>query len=117
MTNDPQEDKSQSREGPTDMATLLAESEDFRSPERGEVVEGTVMDWDRDGLIVDIGSKTEGIVPRHELHSLGPRPDGILEQGEKVLLDLVQPAQHQGRVAPPLDGARGARGWRGAPAR
>ena len=59
-----------------DMATLLEQSgmADLRPLRRGEVIEGHVMDVERDGLVVDIGYKSEGIVPQQEMLSLGADP-------------------------------------------
>src|SRR5690349_5710765 len=54
-----------------DMAALLAASdEQFRQLKYGDVIEGTVMRKDPDEILVDIGSKSEGIIPSNELSSL-----------------------------------------------
>ena len=95
----------------TDMETLLKNSEEYRSPQRGEVVQGTVMGWDRDGALVDISSKTEGVVPRHEMRSLGADPESQLQTGEKVLVYIVQPETADGQILLSIDRARGERGW------
>ena len=94
-----------------DMATLLAESRDYRSPQRGEVVEGVLMGWDRDGALVDIGAKSEGVIPRHEMQSLGANAESQLQQGEKVLVFVIQPDTADGQVMLSLDKARGEQGW------
>jgi ribosomal protein S1 len=55
-----------------DMESLLQdESLDFRTLRRGDVVEGRIMALLRDGALVDFGSKSEGIIPPNEMHSLG----------------------------------------------
>jgi small subunit ribosomal protein S1 len=48
-----------------DMAALLEQEEgrQFRSLRRGEVVEGTIISVGRDGVVVDIGAKSEGLSP------------------------------------------------------
>ena len=115
MTTDPETEVSS---GPpddideaTDMETLLKNSAEYKSPQRGEVVEGTVMGWDRDGALVDISSKTEGVVPRHEMRSLGADPESQLQTGEKVLVYIVQPETQDGQILLSIDRARGERGW------
>lgn len=97
-----------------DMAALL-ESVEIAEPRqlrRGEVVEGTVMNVDRDGVLVDIGFKSEGIVPQNEMHSLGADPLTKVHPGERVLVYVLQPETAEGQVALSIDRARGEQGWR-----
>jgi len=98
-----------------DMAALL-EMEDrgssIRSIRRGEVVEGTIISVNRDGVIVDIGSKSEGLIPVNEMHSLGADPLRRVSVGEKIVAYVVQPETSEGEVLLSLDRARGEKGWR-----
>ncbi|MDP3767948.1 MAG: S1 RNA-binding domain-containing protein, partial [Dehalococcoidia bacterium] len=93
------------------MATLLEESLDYRSPHRGEIVEGTVMNWERDGALVDIGAKSEGLILRHEMQSLGSDPESRLQPGDKVLVYVIQPDTVDGQITLSMDRARGEHGW------
>jgi small subunit ribosomal protein S1 len=97
-----------------DMAALLEfeEGRQFRSLRRGEVVEGTVIAINRDSLVVDIGTKSEGILPAGEMHSLGAEPLRKISIGEKVVAYVVQPETSEGDVLLSIDRARGERGWR-----
>jgi small subunit ribosomal protein S1 len=92
------------------MGALLEESLDYKSAERGEIIEGTVMSLEREGVLVDVGSKSEGIIPRNEMHSLGP--NALLEPGEKVLVFVMQSETGEGQILLSIDKARGERGWR-----
>jgi small subunit ribosomal protein S1 len=99
-------------ETPADsMASLLEGGLDYRTPQRGEIIPGVVMGWDREGMLVDIGAKCEGIVPRHELQSLGPEPEKRIDGGEKVMVFVVQPDASDGQIVLSLDRARGETGW------
>jgi small subunit ribosomal protein S1 len=96
-----------------DMEALLdEESLDFRSLRRGDVVEGIVMDTSREGVLVDIGSKSEGIIPLNEMHSLGADPLSKVRRGDEVLVYILQPESQEGQVVLSLDRARGEQGWR-----
>ncbi len=97
-----------------DMAALLDEStmSEPRQLRRGEVVEGKVMNVERDGLLVDIGFKSEGVVPLSEMHSMGAEPLSKLRPGDTVLVYIVQPETAEGQVALSIDRARGEQGWR-----
>lgn len=103
----------ESQEGMFDMGALLdGEGLDYKSLQRGDVVEGIVMGMDRDGVLVDIGSKSEGIIPPNEMHSLGAEPAKALRVGEKVLVYVLQPETQEGQILVSLDRARGEKGWR-----
>jgi small subunit ribosomal protein S1 len=96
-----------------DMQALLEEeSLDYRSLSRGDVVEGVVMGVDRDGVLVDIGSKSEGVIPPNELHSLGADGMSKLHPGDPVLAYVLQPETPEGQVLLSIDRARGEKGWR-----
>jgi len=97
----------------TDMAELLEhEAHDFRSFHRGDIIEGIVMRVDRDSILVDIGSKTEGIIPGHEMRSLGNDGWSRMHVGDEMLIYVLQPENQDGQVVLSLDRAAGEKGWR-----
>ena len=97
-----------------DMGALLDMQErgQIKSLRRGEVVEGTIISVGRDGVVVDIGSKSEGLIPVNEMHSLGAEPLKHVEVGDKLVAYVMQPETTDGDVLLSLDRARGERGWR-----
>ncbi len=97
-----------------DMAALLEveENSQIRSLRRGEVVEGIVIAVNRDGVVVDVGSKSEGVIPASEMHSLGADPLHRISTGDKIVAYVMQPETSEGDVLLSLDRARGERGWR-----
>ena len=51
----------------------------------GDIVEGTVVKVDHDEVLLDIGYKTEGVIPSRELsikHDVNP--DEVVEVGDEV---------------------------------
>lgn len=56
----------------------------LRTLEEGQVVRGTVVHIDREGVLVDIGTKSEGLIPLHELSREPRRPETIVKVGEGV---------------------------------
>jgi small subunit ribosomal protein S1 len=95
------------------MAALLeAETTAYPELRRGEIIEGVVVGTDRDGILVDIGAKSEGVVPPQEMHCLQPEGPSRLNTGDKVLVFIVQPESQEGQIILSLDRARGERGWR-----
>jgi small subunit ribosomal protein S1 len=97
-----------------DMAALLAqeESSQIHSLRRGEVLEGTIIGITRDGVVVDIGAKSEGLIPVNEMHSLGADPLSHVAVGEKIVAYVMQPETSEGEVLLSVDRARGEKGWR-----
>lgn len=98
-------------QAPTTMQGLMSEvRHEFRTPRRGEVVDGVVVSIDRDGVLVDIGTKSEGVIPGHEAQPYIER--GELNVGDEVLVYIVHPENQDGHVALSLNRARAERGWR-----
>lgn len=95
-----------------DMEALLDEDMEFRSLRRGDVLDGIVMETSREGVLVDIGSKSEGIIPLNEMHSLGADPLSKVQRGDELLVYVLQPESQEGQVILSLDRARGEQGWR-----
>ncbi len=94
------------------MQSLMDRMErDYRSPQRGQVLEGVVVSVDKDGVLVDIGTKSEGIIPGFEVQS-ALQQEGELQVGEEVLVYVLQPEDKDGHVVLSLKRARAERGWR-----
>jgi small subunit ribosomal protein S1 len=91
---------------------LRASEQQYRTLKHGDVVEGTVMKLGRDEILVDIGAKTEGIIPQHELQSLTPEEREALAIGDTLLVSVVQPENNEGHAVLSLDRARQERSWR-----
>jgi small subunit ribosomal protein S1 len=99
---------------PTENMEDLLEAEALGRPQprRGEIIEGVVVGTDRDGILVDIGAKSEGVIPPQEMQSLRPEGAAALEPGDKVLVSVLQPETLEGQIIVSLDRARGEKGWR-----
>jgi small subunit ribosomal protein S1 len=91
---------------------LRASEEQYRTLRHGEVVEGTIMKVDREEILVDIGAKTEGIIPSREAQSLTPAEREALKVGDQVLVVVVQPENAEGHAVLSLDRARQEKAWR-----
>jgi small subunit ribosomal protein S1 len=95
-----------------DMGALL-ESEAGQPGQlrRGEIVEGMVMGASPDGLIVDVGTKTEAVIPQNEMLSLGAAGTSKLKAGDTVRVMVLSPSSAEGHAIVSLDRARGEEGW------
>ncbi len=99
---------------PSENMEDLLEGEALAHPQlrRGDIIEGVVVGTDRDGILVDIGAKSEGVIPPQEMQSLRPEGTAALEPGDKVLVSVLQPETLEGQIIVSLDRARGEKGWR-----
>lgn len=87
-------------------------SHDYKTLKYGDVVDGTIMRIDRDELLIDIGSKSEGIVPSREFSSLSSEEKSALGVGDNVLVFVVQPENQEGHAVVSIDRARQEKSWR-----
>lgn len=94
------------------MEALLRDSDfAFRRLRRGETVEGTVVRVDQDEILVDIGLKSEGIIPARELLSEDEETEP-LHVGDRILVYVMQPETQEGNAVLSLRRARAERSWR-----
>lgn len=94
------------------MEALLRDNEyAFRRLHRGETVEGTVVKVDPDEVLVDVGLKSEGVIPSRELYGEGEQPPA-LQVGDRTLVVVVQPEGQEGHAILSLRRARVERAWR-----
>lgn len=96
------------------MEQLLAGgTTEYKTLRRNEVVEGTIMGFDRDGVLVDVGSKSEGLVPANEMNSLPEEEREGLVEGAQVLVSVLDANENNdGHVLLSIDRARAERSWR-----
>ena len=85
---------------------------DYKSLKYGDVMEGILMHIDRDELLVDIGSKAEGIVPAKEYSSLSSEEKDALNVGDNILVFVVQAENPEGHPVVSIDRARQEKSWR-----
>src|SRR6186997_233471 len=100
-------------DGPSLLEQYLADpSLDYKSLKYGDVMDGVIMRLDRDEILVDIGSKSEGVVPAREFSSLTSDEKQNFAIGETVLVFVVQPENQEGQAVVSIDRARQEKSWR-----
>ncbi|MBT3996522.1 MAG: S1 RNA-binding domain-containing protein, partial [Chloroflexi bacterium] len=93
------------------MEDLLDEYLPSKVLRRGEIIDGKVMSRKAEGMLVDIGYKSEGFVPTKEMRSLGEASDE-LSVGDEIIAYVVNPEGNEGSSILSIDRARGEQGWR-----
>lgn len=80
--------------------------------ENGQLVEGTVVRVDKDEVLLDIGYKSEGVIPPRELSIRnGVNPTEIVSLGERVEAVVLQREDKEGRLVLSKKRAQYERAW------
>ena len=93
------------------MGELLELEGGWKDLRRGEVVEGVVMRVDQEGILVNVGGKSEGIIPTREARSLTPDALAALEVGATLVAYVLRTEGDEGTALLSLDRARSEQGW------
>src|SRR5687768_16502424 len=96
----------------SDEAFLAAIDETIKYFNDGDIVEGTVVKVDRDEVLLDIGYKTEGVIPSKELsikHDVDPFE--VVSVGDEVEALVQQKEDKEGRLILSKKRAQYERAW------
>jgi small subunit ribosomal protein S1 len=78
----------------------------------GDIVEGTIVKVDRDEVLLDIGYKTEGVIPSRELsikHDVDPSE--VVKVGDEIEALVLQKEDKEGRLILSKKRAQYERAW------
>jgi small subunit ribosomal protein S1 len=80
--------------------------------EDGDVIEGTVVKIDRDEVLLDIGFKSEGVIPARELSIRNDvHPEEIVSLGDHIEALVLQKEDKEGRLVLSKKRAQYERAW------
>ncbi len=96
------------------MDELLEESYAYKSFRRGDILAGVVVSASPTEILIDIGSKTEGLVSSRELERMGPEAIERLKVGEEVPVYILNPEDKNGNVILSLNRAQLEKDWQTA---
>jgi small subunit ribosomal protein S1 len=93
-------------------AFLAAIDETIKYFNDGDIVEGVIVKVDRDEVLLDIGYKTEGVIPSRELsikHDIDPNE--VVSVGDEVEALVLQKEDKEGRLILSKKRAQYERAW------
>lgn len=101
---------------PVDDDVKSAEQElqetEVRSLRNGEIVKGTVVQINPDEVLVDVGGKSEGVVPLRELSCCDvTSPQEILQVGDEIDVMVVRAEDNEGRIILSKNRADAVKAW------
>src|SRR5947207_16014403 len=95
---------------PEELVRAIEESlKDFKD---GDLVEGTVVKVDRDEVLLDIGYKSEGVIPAKELSIRQDLdPSEVVKLGDRIEALVLQTEDKEGRLILSKKRAQYERAW------
>ncbi len=96
-----------------DFATLLDAFFSEKQPERGDIVTGTILAVDTQGLIVDVGLKRDGIVSRKDIERLGLNATNY-EVGAEIDVIIIRLEDQEGNLVLSVSQAQQSEDWKRA---
>ena len=106
----PQEEN-QREEHPMD-ALLEAEAYELETPRRGEIRTGTIARVSENDVLVDVGAKSEGVIPNRELEQMSEEERASLDVGQEVEVYVIRSADRDGTMLLSLSRAEEEQDWR-----
>tara|TARA_B100000401_G_scaffold127456_1_gene83719 strand:+ start:85 stop:1422 length:1338 start_codon:yes stop_codon:yes gene_type:complete len=94
------------------MDELIEEFLPHKPLKRGEIIDGKIMSINDNGLLIDIGYKSEGFIPTREMKTLVSDEDKEIKIGDEIIAFVVNPETNSGSSVLSIDRARGEQGWR-----
>lgn len=80
------------------MNFLLTEDLDINLPKAGQIRRGTVVEQANNSVLVDIGAKSEGLIPNSEWETLDTVAREQLSVGKDVYVYVVDPEDENGNI-------------------
>lgn len=93
-------------------ALLEAEAYDLETPRRGEIRTGTIARISENDVLVDVGAKSEGVIPHRELEQMSEEQRANLDVGQEVDVYVIRSADRDGTMLLSLSRAEEEQDWR-----
>ncbi len=105
------EEEHTGEEHPMD-ALLEAEAYELETPRRGEIRTGTIARISENDVLVDVGAKSEGLIPSRELEQMSEEERAKLDVGQEIEVYVIRSADRDGTMLLSLSRAEEEQDWR-----
>lgn len=89
----------------------MLDAYDYSDPERGQMLEGVIMQMDETEIIVDVGLKRDAFVPRQDLDRLEEEVIDDLHPGKQVAVYVLYPRDTGGNLIVSINKALEQEDW------
>jgi small subunit ribosomal protein S1 len=97
-------------ESDAEFRALLDEEANKPGPKQGDVLKGTVLEVGPQGMVVDLGLKRDGVIPRADLEKM--EQEGVkFERGQEVVVALINMEDKDGNLIVSVHQARQQKDW------
>jgi small subunit ribosomal protein S1 len=93
------------------MSALMETDLSFRKLKPGDITEGVIVSVTPTEVLVDVGAKSEGIVPAKELERLGRDGLETLKVGDKIFVYVIRSEDREGNLLLSLRRAEEEKDW------
>lgn len=93
---------------------LEEESYDLEMPRRGEIRVGTIARVTETDVLVDVGAKSEGVIPAREIERLDEQQRSELQVGSEVQVYVLRSGARDGNLILSVSRAQEEQDWRDA---
>jgi len=93
------------------MQALLDESSGLKEIKRGDVLAGTIVQIAPHEIVVDVGSKSEGIISGREMERLPHDAFSEMKVGDEIMTYVVSPEDGNGNIVLSLSRAQTEKDW------
>lgn len=92
----------------------MNEAMEVKAPQTGELVKGVVVQVGMDEVLVDIGAKSEGVIPRKELAFYGvDNPQEYVKVGDEIECIVIKAEDNEGKIILSKERADAEKAWGG----
>jgi small subunit ribosomal protein S1 len=93
------------------MQALLDESSGLKEIKRGDVLAGTIVQIAAHEIVVDVGSKSEGIISGREMERLPHDAFAEMKVGDEIMTYVISPEDGNGNIVLSLSRAQTEKDW------
>jgi small subunit ribosomal protein S1 len=99
---------------PSEGDWLAQDTTDLKGPKKGEIIDGIVTATSPTAVYVDVGAKSEGIIPGRELERMSREVLDMLKPGASITVYVINPHSQDGAPLLSLNRALEELDWRRA---
>lgn len=98
--------------GEEQMHEEMKDAVEVRSLRPGDIIEGTVVHVGADEVLVDVGAKSEGVIPLKELACYNvSSPQDVVQVGDRIEVVVLKEEDSEGRLVLSKEKADAERAW------
>lgn len=90
----------------------MKDAVDVKSVRSGEIVKGVVVQVNQDEVLVDVGAKSEGVIPLRELASFDvASPQDVVKVGDEIEVYVLKAEDNEGKLILSKEKADAEKAW------